>query len=124
VAQSRLQGLKLTVQEPSQGTVLTKPLDQEVRAPPFAVMHGAMHECRAGLHTPTLASQLACAAPPHLPPLQGRFAFTTTVGGEYQLCFATNSSRWFGQVRRGCQWRVRVHGGAEAQSPRHLRLGV
>ena len=31
---------------------------------------------------------------------QGRFAFTTTVGGEYQLCFSANSTRWFGQPKK------------------------
>ncbi len=24
----------------------------------------------------------------------------TAVGGEYQICFATNSSRWFGQTKK------------------------
>eukprot|EP01132_Coremiostelium_polycephalum_P000897 gene897-1122_t len=27
---------------------------------------------------------------------EGRFAFTTLIGGEYQICFHTNTSRWFG----------------------------
>ena len=31
---------------------------------------------------------------------QGRFAFTSTLGGEYQLCFAVNSTRWFGQPKK------------------------
>ena len=48
--------------------------------------------------------RLTCA-PPLCRPRQGRFAFTSVVGGEHVLCFSTNSSRWFGQpkkfVRRG-----------------------
>jgi p24 family protein alpha len=28
--------------------------------------------------------------------VEGKFAFTSAAGGEYQLCFSTNSSRWFG----------------------------
>jgi hypothetical protein len=31
---------------------------------------------------------------------QGRFAFTSVVGGEHQMCFAANSTRWFGQPKR------------------------
>ena len=31
---------------------------------------------------------------------EGRFAFTTTVGGEYNLCFSTNSSKWFGTPQK------------------------
>jgi hypothetical protein len=31
---------------------------------------------------------------------QGKFAFTSAVGGEHLLCFATNSSRWFGQPKK------------------------
>eukprot|EP01132_Coremiostelium_polycephalum_P002721 gene2721-3378_t len=27
---------------------------------------------------------------------EGRFSFTTLIGGEYQVCVSTNSSRWFG----------------------------
>ena len=46
-----MQGLKLTIQDPNQNTVLTKALDVE-----------------------------------------GRFALTSALGGEYLLCFATNSS--------------------------------
>lgn len=53
------------------------------------------------LHDGGSSSLASCVrlSPPPSSPAQGRFAFTTTVGGEYQLCFATNSSRWFGQVR-------------------------
>jgi len=29
-------------------------------------------------------------------PPEGRFAFTSQVGGEHQICVSTNSSRWFG----------------------------
>eukprot|EP01113_Clastostelium_recurvatum_P006620 TRINITY_DN1300_c0_g1_i1.p1 TRINITY_DN1300_c0_g1~~TRINITY_DN1300_c0_g1_i1.p1 ORF type:complete len:216 (+),score=35.38 TRINITY_DN1300_c0_g1_i1:143-790(+) len=29
-------------------------------------------------------------------PSSGRFAFTTQIGGEHQVCVSTNSSRWFG----------------------------
>lgn len=31
---------------------------------------------------------------------ESRFAFTSTEGGEYVVCFATNSSRWFGGQQR------------------------
>ena len=30
--------------------------------------------------------------------LQGRFAFTSTAGGEHVLCFGTNTSLWFGEA--------------------------
>jgi hypothetical protein len=30
----------------------------------------------------------------------GKFAFTSTVGGEHNVCFQTNSSRWFGQPKK------------------------
>lgn len=30
----------------------------------------------------------------------GRFALTSTLGGEYLLCFSTNSTRWFGQPKK------------------------
>lgn len=32
--------------------------------------------------------------------VEGKFAFTSAAGGEYQLCFSTNSSRWFGQPKK------------------------
>ena len=31
---------------------------------------------------------------------QGRFAFTSSVGGEYQMCFSANSTRWYGQPKK------------------------
>jgi len=31
---------------------------------------------------------------------QGRFAFTSVAGGEYLICFATNSSRWLSTPRK------------------------
>lgn len=37
--------------------------------------------------------------------IEGRVAFHSTTGGEYQLCFSTNNTRWSGApqkfVRRG-----------------------
>jgi len=30
---------------------------------------------------------------------EGRYAFTSTLGGEYQLCFQINVSRWFGSLK-------------------------
>lgn len=29
----------------------------------------------------------------------GRFAFNSALGGEYKLCFQTNTSRWFGRQK-------------------------
>jgi len=31
---------------------------------------------------------------------EGRFAFTSVVGGEHVLCFSTTASRWFGEPKK------------------------
>lgn len=31
---------------------------------------------------------------------EGRFAYTSALGGEFSICFHSNSSRWFGQPRK------------------------
>lgn len=49
---------------------------------------------------------------------EGRFALTSQVGGEHTLCFATNTSRWFGPAIRtvshfkgskACQSALKIH---------------
>jgi len=55
-----------------------------------------------GLNVPTLGVTVQVYDPDltvileRTMPADGKFAFTTQVGGEHKLCFSTNSSRWFG----------------------------
>jgi len=46
--------------------------------------------------------------------LTSRFAFTTARGGEYKLCFQTNTSTWFGSAGQALKLDVSITDGAEA----------
>jgi len=45
--------------------------------------------------------------------LEGRIAFSTHVGGEYQLCWQTNGSRWFEKAAR-IKMELEIETGADA----------
>ncbi|KAM9982748.1 hypothetical protein ACTFIZ_007276 [Dictyostelium cf. discoideum] len=46
-------------------------------------------------------------------PSNGRFAFSTQVGGEHKICFSTNTSKWFGPSVK-TRLHLEIEGGAGA----------
>jgi hypothetical protein len=46
-------------------------------------------------------------------PQQSRFAFTSARGGEYRLCFSTNTSTWFG-TGQALTFQIKITHGADA----------
>ena len=81
---ARPQGIKITLQDPTGTVMTTKQADTEVR--------------RCGRRAPTHIARITAFR--RRRQTQGRFAFTSIAGGEYLICFSTNSTRWFSNPRK------------------------
>lgn len=84
--------------------MLTRDLDSEVLCSSLHCALWLMLACSLG----DCSTLFACFAVWYvLDHRQGRFAFTSDVGGEHVICFSTNSTRWFGMPRKFVRFSMR-----------------